>query len=60
MRIISAVERVEFVSNRISFDIIVLNVHVPTDDKIDDMKDSFYEESESVFNKFPKYHLNNI
>jgi hypothetical protein len=51
-RIISAVKRVEFVSDRISYvilrgrwcDIIVLKVHVPTEDKIDDMKDSYYEE----------------
>jgi hypothetical protein len=36
------------------WDIIVLNVHAPTEDKIDDMKDSFYEELERVFDKFPK------
>jgi hypothetical protein len=56
-RIISAVKRVEFVSDRMSYiilrgrwcDIIVLNVHTPTDDKIDDMKDRFYEELEYVF-----------
>jgi hypothetical protein len=35
-------------------DIIVLNVHAPTEDKIDDAKDRFYEEVEHVFNKFPK------
>jgi exonuclease III len=35
--------------------IIVLNVQAPTEDKID-MKDSFYEELECVFNNFPKYH----
>jgi exonuclease III len=42
-RIISAVERVEFVSDRMSYiilrgrwcDIIVLKVHTPTEDKID-------------------------
>jgi endonuclease/exonuclease/phosphatase family metal-dependent hydrolase len=63
-RIIAAVKRVDFVSNRMSytilrgrwFHIIVLNVHVPTEDKTDDVKDSFYEELEGVFNKFPKYH----
>jgi hypothetical protein len=38
-------------------DIIVLNVHAPTQDKIDDMKDSFYEELKRVFEKFPKYHM---
>jgi exonuclease III len=35
-------------------DIIVLNVHAPTEDKIDDMKDRSYEELEHVFNKFLK------
>jgi hypothetical protein len=65
MRIIVAVKRVEFVSNRMSCiilrrrwcDIIVLNVHAPTEDKIDDVKDTFYEEIERVFDKFPKYRM---
>jgi hypothetical protein len=35
--------------------IIVLNVHASTEDKNDDVKGSFYEELESVFDKFPKY-----
>jgi exonuclease III len=35
----------------------VLNVHAPTEDKIDDIKDRFYEELEQVFDKFPKYHM---
>jgi hypothetical protein len=60
-RIISAVIRVEFVSDRMSYvilkgrwyDIIVLNVHAPTEDK-DDIKDSFYEELEQVFDQFPR------
>jgi hypothetical protein len=64
-RIISAVKRVEFVSDRMSYiilrgrwcHIIVLNVHAPTEDKTDDLKDSFYEELERVFDKFLKYHL---
>jgi hypothetical protein len=34
--------------------VIVSNVHAPTD-KIDDVRDSFYEELELVFNKFPKF-----
>jgi hypothetical protein len=38
-------------------DIIFLNVHVPTEDKIDDIKDRFYEELEQVFDTFPKYHI---
>jgi hypothetical protein len=37
--------------------IIVLNVHAPTEDKTDDVKDSTYEELEGVFDKFPKYHM---
>jgi hypothetical protein len=37
--------------------IIVLNVHPPTEDKTDDVKDSFYEELEHAFDKFPKYHM---
>jgi hypothetical protein len=36
--------------------IIVLNVHAPTEDKTNDVKDNFYEELEGVFDKFPKYH----
>jgi endonuclease/exonuclease/phosphatase family metal-dependent hydrolase len=36
-------------------DIIVLNV--PTEEKIDDVNVSFYEELERVFDKFPKYHM---
>jgi hypothetical protein len=48
-RNISAVKRAEFVSDRMSYinlkacwcDIIVLNVHVPTEDKDDVIKDSF-------------------
>jgi hypothetical protein len=64
-RIISAVKTVEFVRDRMScillrgrwYHIIVLNVHAPTDDKTDDVKDSFFEELERVFHKFPKYHM---
>jgi hypothetical protein len=36
--------------------IIVLNVHAPSENKIDDMKDSHYKELERVFDKFPKHH----
>jgi hypothetical protein len=50
-RIVSAVKRVEFFSDRISYitlkgrwcNTIVLNMHAPTEDKDDDIKDSFYE-----------------
>jgi exonuclease III len=37
--------------------VIVLNVHAPTEDKTDEVKDSFCEEFERVFDKFPKYHM---
>jgi exonuclease III len=61
-RIISAVRRAEFVSDRMSCIILRgrwchLNVHVPTEDKTDDVKDSFYEELECVFDKFLKYRM---
>jgi exonuclease III len=38
-------------------DIIILNVHAPTEDKIDDTKNRFYEELEHVFDKFSEYHM---
>jgi hypothetical protein len=48
-RIISAVKRVEFVSDMMSYITLkgrwcdtVLNVHAPTEDKDDAIKDSFY------------------
>jgi hypothetical protein len=64
-RIISAVKRVGIVSDRMSyiilrshwFHFIVLNVHAPKEDKIDDVKNSFYEELGCIFNKFPKYNM---
>jgi hypothetical protein len=34
-----------------------MNVHAPTEDKADDVTDSFYEELERVFDKLPKYHM---
>jgi hypothetical protein len=63
--IISAVKSAEFVSDRMPYimlrgpwyDIIVSNFHAPTEDKIDDGKDSFYEEPECVYETFPKYHM---
>jgi hypothetical protein len=65
-RIISAVKSVEFVNDRMPyitlrgrcFHIIILNVHAPTEDKTDDVKDSFHEELERIFHKFPKHHMN--
>ena len=60
-RIVSTVRRVEFVSDRMSYivlrgrwcNIIVLNVHAPSEEKSDVSKDSFCEESEQVFYHFP-------
>jgi hypothetical protein len=65
MRIVSAVKRAEFVSVRMSYiilrgcwcDIIILNIHAPTNGKIEDVKDSFYKEQEHVFDKFSKYNM---
>jgi hypothetical protein len=37
--------------------IIVLYFHAQKEDKTDDVKDSFYDELERVFDKFPKYHM---
>jgi hypothetical protein len=64
-RIISAVKRVQFVTDMMSYiklrgrcsHVIVLNVHAPTEDKIDDVKDGFYEEPERVFDRIPRYHM---
>jgi exonuclease III len=63
-RIISADKKVEFVSDRMSYiirgrwcNIIVLNVHAQTENKINDIKDRFYEELEQVFDQFPRYHM---
>jgi hypothetical protein len=32
-------------------------VHAPTEDTDDDIKDSFYEKIEQVFDQFPRYHM---
>jgi len=37
--------------------IIVLNVHAPSEEKSDDSKDGFYAVLEQVFNHFSKYHI---
>jgi len=55
-RIVSAVKRVEFVSDRLSYkvlrgrwrNIILVNVHAPCEEKSEGSKDSFYEELEHV------------
>ena len=39
------------------FNIIVLNLHAPREDKSDGAKDRFYEELEQVFDHFLKCHI---
>jgi hypothetical protein len=34
-----------------------VNVYAPTEDKDDDIKDSFYKELEQVFDQFPRCHM---
>ena len=54
----------EFVSDRISCitlksqwcDIIVVNLHDPSENKVDDVKDSYYEEIVRLFDQFPVSH----
>jgi len=56
-RIISPVKRGEFISDRVSYvvlrdrwcNIIVLNVHAPSQEKSEDLKDSLYEDLEQFF-----------
>jgi hypothetical protein len=57
-RIMSAVRRAEFISDRLAYiilscwcNIIILNLHTPCEDNSDDVKDSFYEELGCVFDK---------
>ena len=57
-RMVSAVTRVQFVSDRVSYivlrgrwcNIIVLNVHAPSEERSDDSKDSTYDKLQQVFN----------
>jgi len=58
--IVSAVKRVQFVSDRVSYIVrrgrwyntIVSNVNAPSEEKSDYSKDSFYEELEQVLDHF--------
>ena len=64
-RIISAVKRVDFVSDRMSYIVlrghlctsIVLNVHAPSGERSGDSEDSFDEELEQDCDYFPTYHM---
>jgi hypothetical protein len=59
-RIAPAVKRIEFISDRLSHivlrgqwcNIIVLDVHEPSEEKSDESIDRFYEELEQVFLSF--------
>jgi len=63
-RLLLAMKRVEFVSDRLSYimlrgrwlNIIVVNVHAPSEEKVWCQKRK-YEELEQVFDHFPKYHM---
>jgi len=65
LSVVSAVKRVEFVGDSVTHivlrgrwcNIIVLNVHAPSEEKCDDSKDNLSEELEQVFHHFPKYHM---
>ena len=58
----------DFISDLVPFitlkglwcDIIVLNVQAPSEDKDDDIKDSFYEEIERHFDRLPVHHMKMI
>jgi hypothetical protein len=39
---------------------IILNVHAPAEDKIDEVKNSFYEELQHVFDELPKHNFVNF
>jgi exonuclease III len=55
MRVVSVSSRMSYIIQRGCWcDMIILKVHAPTEDKIHDMKDRFYEKLEQVFCKFPK------
>jgi hypothetical protein len=64
-KILSAVKRVDFVSDRMSYIVlrghlcnsIVLNVHAPSGEKSGDSEDSFDEELEQDYDYFPTYHM---
>jgi len=64
-RLVSAVKRIEFVRDMLSYivlrgrwlHIILVNVHAPSEEKSEDLKDRFYEELEELFEHFPKYHM---
>jgi len=64
LRMASAVQRVEFVNDRISYilrgrgcNIIVLKLHTPSEEKSDFSKVSFMDKESKFLNHFLKYHM---
>jgi hypothetical protein len=63
---VSEYKKAEFINDMMSYiilwdrwcHIIVLGLHAPTEKNIEYVKDSFYEEWERVYDKFPKYRMN--
>jgi len=61
----AAVKRIELVSDRLPYivlkvrwcNFIVCNVHVPSEERRNDLIDRFYEKLEQVFYNFPKYRM---
>jgi hypothetical protein len=54
-RIISAVKKVELVSDRMSP--IAMNVHAPTENEADNEKECFYEELDLVLHNLYTFHV---
>jgi hypothetical protein len=57
-------KRIEFLGDRMSYIIltgfwcgIILDVPVPTEDAMNDVKDNVYENLEHVFDNFPKHYM---
>jgi len=51
-------DRMSYIVLRVCWcNIIVLNVHAPSEDKSDNSKDSFHEELELVLDHFSKYSM---
>jgi hypothetical protein len=67
-RIVPAIKKVGFISDTMSYvvlrglwcNIIVLNMHAPTEEKNNDSKYHFYEELEEVSDYFPMYPMKSL
>ena len=64
-KILSAVRDVKFINERLGllvvqgrwYKIAIINVHAPTEDKDDEIKDGFYEELERLVDQLPNDHM---